>query len=61
VWFKKISIPHKCRELEILEGRRVREGTKLQSLYGRKMEVRRIHLQIPSLVGYAYFLELYNL
>lgn len=33
------SIPHPRRELEILEGRRVREQTKLQSLYERKLEV----------------------
>ena len=50
------------RELEILEGRGAREGTKLQSLYRRKMEVpegRGVNLQIPSLVGYGYFLELH--
>ena len=58
VQFQKISIPKPWRDFEILEGRGVRERTKLQSLYGRNMEVpedRGVHLQNPSVVGVWIF------
>jgi len=56
---RKYPYPHHRGNLKFLE-RGVRERTKLQSLYGRKMEVpedRGVHLRILSMVGVGIFSE----